>query len=220
MFLTMTTTQHRQLESNLATGPMDGVPVNMVVKPRTGEIMSGSDVRESLKRMVTATEIQVSPTLSDEDVTAGQNGGTVVEPTVDNTPLSVTTTQLPTNGMKEPLAENLINTPVLPPDTNDRQDTAAKGQITIDPPTATVNEVLPATTLKRRLEDTKDLLVCPGVYDGFSARIALSIGFDALYMVSSISRSLTEHASSHPPDRRRYHRLPPWTARSRPRTTQ
>ena len=41
----------------------------------------------------------------------------------------------------------------------------------------------PATKLKRRLENTKDLIVCPGVYDGFSARIALSVGFDAMYMV-------------------------------------
>ena len=41
----------------------------------------------------------------------------------------------------------------------------------------------PATKLKRRLEETKDLIVCPGVYDGFSARIALSVGFDAMYMV-------------------------------------
>lgn len=41
----------------------------------------------------------------------------------------------------------------------------------------------PATKLKRRLEDTGDLIVCPGVYDGFSARIALSVGFDAMYMV-------------------------------------
>lgn len=41
----------------------------------------------------------------------------------------------------------------------------------------------PATKLKFLLENTKDLIVCPGVYDGFSARIALSVGFDALYMV-------------------------------------
>lgn len=41
----------------------------------------------------------------------------------------------------------------------------------------------PATKLKRRLKDTKDLIVCPGVYDGFSARIALSVGFDTMYMV-------------------------------------
>ena len=41
----------------------------------------------------------------------------------------------------------------------------------------------PATKLKRILEETKDLIVCPGVYDGFSARIALSVGFDTMYMV-------------------------------------
>ena len=41
----------------------------------------------------------------------------------------------------------------------------------------------PATRLKRRLQKTKDLIVCPGVYDGFSARIALSVGFDTMYMV-------------------------------------
>ena len=41
----------------------------------------------------------------------------------------------------------------------------------------------PATKLKRRLEDTKDLIVCPGVYDGFSARITLSVWCEAMYMV-------------------------------------
>ena len=41
----------------------------------------------------------------------------------------------------------------------------------------------PATRLKRRLEETKDLIVCPGVYDGFSARIAMLVGCDAMYMV-------------------------------------
>ena len=47
-------------------------------------------------------------------------------------------------------------------------------------------EILPpASRLKRRLEETKDLIVCPGVYDGFSARIALAVGFDTLYMVRS-----------------------------------
>lgn len=40
-----------------------------------------------------------------------------------------------------------------------------------------------ATTLRRRLEDPNDFVIAPGVYDGFSTRIALSVGFDALYMV-------------------------------------
>ena len=60
----------------------------------------------------------------------------------------------------------------------------------VAPPPAAINgnfegvPASPATRLKRRLEDTKDLIVCPGVYDGLSARIALSVGCDAMYMVS------------------------------------
>ena len=51
-------------------------------------------------------------------------------------------------------------------------------------------EMIPASTKLRRLLDKPNhLIVCPGVYDGFSARVALEIGFDALYMVSSHSSS-------------------------------
>lgn len=42
-----------------------------------------------------------------------------------------------------------------------------------------------ATRLKKMIEETDELIVCPGVYDGLSARIALRVGFSALYMVSS-----------------------------------
>jgi len=42
----------------------------------------------------------------------------------------------------------------------------------------------PATRLRRLINSPNELLVCPGVYDGFSARIALQTGFDALYIVS------------------------------------
>lgn len=44
--------------------------------------------------------------------------------------------------------------------------------------------VTAATGLRRTLEDPNSFVVAPGVYDGLSARIALSVGFDALYMVS------------------------------------
>lgn len=40
-----------------------------------------------------------------------------------------------------------------------------------------------ATKLKKMIEETAGLIVCPGVYDGLSARIALRVGFSALYMV-------------------------------------
>lgn len=45
--------------------------------------------------------------------------------------------------------------------------------------------VIPAASkLRRMLKDTKELIVCPGVYDGLSARIAIEVGFKGLYMVS------------------------------------
>lgn len=42
-----------------------------------------------------------------------------------------------------------------------------------------------ATRLRKMLTEGNELLVLPGVYDGFSARIALEVGFDGLYMVNS-----------------------------------
>ena len=51
-----------------------------------------------------------------------------------------------------------------------------------------VNDIKPAklsgaAKLQNLLKHTDDLVVCPGVYDGFSARIAMSVGFQCLYMV-------------------------------------
>ena len=40
-----------------------------------------------------------------------------------------------------------------------------------------------AKRLRELLKDPKKIVVCPGVFDGLTARIALSKGFDALYMV-------------------------------------
>ncbi|KAH7155940.1 carboxyphosphonoenolpyruvate mutase [Dactylonectria macrodidyma] len=42
-----------------------------------------------------------------------------------------------------------------------------------------------AAILRDQLADPDKLTVCPGVYDGFSARIALDAGFDCLYMTGA-----------------------------------
>lgn len=43
---------------------------------------------------------------------------------------------------------------------------------------------LPASTrLRKMIFETSNLIVCPGVYDGLSARTAMEVGFDGLYMV-------------------------------------
>ncbi|KAK2032372.1 hypothetical protein LX32DRAFT_710374 [Colletotrichum zoysiae] len=68
------------------------------------------------------------------------------------------------------------------------------------PPSSDNNASAPvsaATKLRQRLGETDDLILLPGVYDGFSARIALEVGFDGLYMVrfpSSLRPSLASQA--------------------------
>ncbi|KAK7937424.1 uncharacterized protein PG986_014292 [Apiospora aurea] len=42
-----------------------------------------------------------------------------------------------------------------------------------------------ATKLRKMIFDTKELIVCPGVYDGLSAHIAIEIGFNAMYMTGA-----------------------------------
>lgn len=51
------------------------------------------------------------------------------------------------------------------------------------PPTS----MLPASTrLQKMIHESDQLVVCPGVYDGLSARTAHEVGFDALYMVRQL----------------------------------
>ncbi|KAJ5556057.1 hypothetical protein N7513_003699 [Penicillium frequentans] len=46
--------------------------------------------------------------------------------------------------------------------------------------------VIPAASkLRRMLKDTKEMIVCPGVYDGLSARIAMELGFKGMYMTGA-----------------------------------
>ena len=49
-----------------------------------------------------------------------------------------------------------------------------------------------ARRLRELLRDPEKMIVCPGVYDGLTARIALSQGFDAIYMVRNLSPSANE----------------------------
>jgi 2-methylisocitrate lyase-like PEP mutase family enzyme len=44
-----------------------------------------------------------------------------------------------------------------------------------------------ASKLRSMIASPGPIILAPGVYDGFSARIALGVGFDAIYMVSENS---------------------------------
>ncbi len=48
-----------------------------------------------------------------------------------------------------------------------------------------------ARHLRELLSDPKKLVVCPGVYDGLTARLAVAQGFDAIYMVRNTNQSLS-----------------------------
>lgn len=78
---------------------------------------------------------------------------------------------------------------VTPALTDGYQDAIATSPTKDVPPLAPVvapsTSLSPATRLKHRLQKEKGLMVCPGVYDGLSARIAMAVGFETLYMVST-----------------------------------
>jgi hypothetical protein len=53
-------------------------------------------------------------------------------------------------------------------------------------PSVSVHMLTGATKLRRQLRESNELIVCPGVYDGLSARIAINLGFKAMYMVRHV----------------------------------
>lgn len=111
------------------------------------------------------------------------NDEAVAKTDIDGGSETVVPSPPPINGMtadavKEDHTNNFIHAP-MPLTNGHQEDLVASPKMN-----QTFDDIWsPATKLKRRLEDTKDLIVCPGVYDGFSARIALSVGFEAMYMV-------------------------------------
>jgi len=50
--------------------------------------------------------------------------------------------------------------------------------------------------LRAMLADPDKFITCPGVYDGFTARIALQEGVDCLYMVSFFPNPIREEKKS------------------------
>lgn len=50
-----------------------------------------------------------------------------------------------------------------------------------------------AKKLRKMLQETDELIVCPGVYDGLSARTAIELGFSAMYMVRILIPNMMLH---------------------------
>lgn len=166
MFLTLTPAMPHVENSNHVPGPIDHVTLNLAVESLTYHIVSGDTLVPIAKSLREAS-------VGDESSVSQSKGSFTEQIKAYPPPMSDTST----DSESVLSVENHLDNPILPAVHSDNRDIAA----TILP-----SEFLsPATILKRRLETTKDLIVCPGVYDGFSARIALSVGFDALYMTGA-----------------------------------
>ncbi|OOF89780.1 hypothetical protein ASPCADRAFT_135699, partial [Aspergillus carbonarius ITEM 5010] len=52
-------------------------------------------------------------------------------------------------------------------------------------PVINLQMVTGSSKLRKQLRDSDELIICPGVYDGLSARIAINMGFKAMYMTGA-----------------------------------
>ena len=190
MYLALTPSLQHSNGSSISGDPKDGVSLNVAVKPLTREMLS-EEMNQSL-----ADSLNALPTAPNEvsEVSVIHSDETNTEPKRNIGTVSIPTDSMLAETITSPTEETEHIGQVLPPGRNSHQDTPALAPITseINLQVPTDDEyLLPATRLKRQIETTRDLIVCPGVYDGFSARIALSVGFDALYMVRQHRRAIS-----------------------------
>ena len=190
VFLKLTPqTQHMDCSNHIQV-PTDHVTLNLAVEPLTYHLLS-ADALGAVANSPQAASVENKNSVSqDNDQTVQLNN--ISPPLVDKTPK---------DGKSMPFGDDCPENRALPTTNDSSQDTVGV--------TLTTKFLSPATALKRRLESTKDLIVCPGVYDGFSARIALSIGFDALYMASNTPPRVLLRACLHQLDRCRHNGLSP-----------
>lgn len=200
-FLPLIPEVHHMDSSSYEPGPIDRVTLNSAVESLSYHFVPGNSLGSEAQSLK-ATSIENEASVSQSDGTYAKQNKTELAPIGD----------MPTDSMAALSVKNHHDTASSP-----EVQKASQGTVATSLPTEFIS---PATNLKRRLVNTKDLIVCPGVYDGFSARIALSVGFDALYMVSNIRSRTLVQACSHHPDRRRHHGLSPWPARPGSRTAQ
>ena len=181
MFLTLTPSMSQPDIRKHESSPIDHVTLNLAVESLSYHFVSG-DKLGPLANSIKAASVEDGNTVSQGTNTPTEQNS-AEQPPVDEKRM---------DRVSEPSIQKAIDDPILPPTLNDKQDIVTdKQDIIVDKLETEVSNLptqflTPAAVLKNRLQNTKDLIVCPGVYDGFSARIALSVGFDALYMVRTV----------------------------------
>ena len=201
MFLTLTPPMQDMDKISHNPKPIDHITLNLAVESLSYHLVSG-DTLGPLFNSLKAASLESSASVSPNSGTTPYKNKAGQSDAGDSLTESFSTLS----------EEKHIDSPTSPTSLIDRQETVVA--------TLPTEFLSPATVLKRRLESTKDLIVCPGVYDGFSARIALSVGFDALYMVSNAPRQALNQPGSHHSDRCRHNSLSPRPTGPRPRTAQ
>ena len=171
MFLALTPNMNPNEGSNHVPGPGDHITLNLPVDSLSFRLGSGDTLAPIANTPKAASLASV-----------GQNKDLLNKPThigiiPPDSPPKTPLESVPSTQEEEP------NPKVLTALDDAVQETVAT--------TIPTDITSPATNLKRRLRETKDLIVCPGVYDGFSARIALAVGCDAMYMVSIVHPACT-----------------------------
>ena len=117
-----------------------------------------------------------------------------------------TASELVSKQMHEPVKPaSFLDTTYLSEDMGSSSDSSpvdvpvkSLAAVTPDPPlqltrvaSAVKEPMSGAKKLRKMLLETNELIVCPGVYDGLSARTAIELGFNAMYMVRLLRLFLT-----------------------------
>ncbi|MCJ1294403.1 hypothetical protein MMC34_005961 [Xylographa carneopallida] len=91
-----------------------------------------------------------------------------------------------TNGLEKPLAPSTNVKDAKGPLVHDLYSTKNGVAAEHAPAIEAYNPLAPASTrLRHMIKNLDRIIVCPGVYDGLSARIALEVGFDGMYMTGA-----------------------------------
>lgn len=193
--VTMPSTMHQEYET--VTTPLKGDHGQPTVKnPKANGVVNGEDsVNGNLNLPAIPTIDYKTEAAIPPAVCIQHNGESTVPPVQSHEQKADPTSFLVLNETTAQPAVSIKHEgkPLASPVSSHEQ----KGGLTSSPAQSNghVDEALlpPCTRLQRFLKESDDILVCPGVYDGFSARIALSVGFKAMYMVCWL---LSRHASS------------------------
>ncbi|KAJ8122153.1 hypothetical protein O1611_g9913 [Lasiodiplodia mahajangana] len=102
--------------------------------------------------------------------------------------LTPITTEISSEDSTEPSSacDGFIDSPPAGPIVKEEPVVHSKQWLALNHVVPTVSEPMSgAKKLRKMLFETDELIICPGVYDGLSARTAIELGFNAMYMTGA-----------------------------------